>query len=155
MRSHTVAEAYHVHRLHGRVAEVRALLALAPRAGTQSWSGHDLRLWIELADAVTDEQIDSALTLATAWGAREGLHVAVAAHVVLVRVVPRGTDQESVRLRSHVDSVCAHLRSRMPGDLAKRLPRVPSGLPELSSAVIWAYFFACLSVLLFAIALTR
>ena len=155
MRSHTVAEAYLAHRLHGRIAEVRALVALAPRAGTQSWSPHDLRRWIGLAEQVTDAEIESALTLATAWGAGDSQQVAVAAHVVLARIAPRSADAESARLRGQVDGVCAHLRSGMKDDLARRLPRVPNPLPELSSAVIWAYFFACLSVLLFAIAVTR
>ena len=71
----------------------------------------------------------------------------------LVEQVTNGLDAS--RLRRNIESVCAHLRSRMPGDLARRLPRIESAVPELSSAVVWAYFFACLSLLLFTIAVTR
>jgi hypothetical protein len=45
------------------------LPALAPCAGEKDWSRHDLRHWVGLTEQVTDDQIESALTLATAWGA--------------------------------------------------------------------------------------
>jgi hypothetical protein len=142
-------------RLPGRVEEVRALLALAPRSERDAWSGHDLRLWVRLVEQVTDTEIECALTLATAWGARDGQTVAVAAHVVLVRIAPETEGLDAARTRRNIESVCSHLRSRMPAALAQRLPRIEDARPELSSAVVWAYFFACLSVLLLAIAVTR
>jgi hypothetical protein len=142
-------------RYFGHVEEVRALLALAPRSGRDSWSGHDLRLWIKMIEQVTDTEIDCALTLATAWGAWEGQRVAVAAHVVLVRIAPQTEGLDAARLRRNIESVCSHLRSQLPAAIASRLPRIETARPELSSAVVWAYFFACLSVLLLAIAVTH
>jgi hypothetical protein len=155
MLSTSVSDAYAAHRPAARIRGVRALLALAPRGGTHAWSGLELAHWIRLTDAVSEEEIEAALALATAWGAGETQQVAVATHIVLVRLAPSGAGEDAARLRSNIDSVCDHLRSRLSGDLAKRLPRTRTSLPELSSAVIWAYFFACLSVLLFAIAVTR
>ncbi len=155
MRSYSLPEAYAAHGPTTRVRGVRALLALAPRSGTQSWSGRELRQWVELTDRVADDEIESALTLATAWGAGESQQVAVAAHVLLVRFAPRDTDEDALRLRGNVESVCAHLRSRMGRDLAKRLPRPESARSDLPSAAVWAYFFACLATLLFAIVITR
>ena len=83
--------------------------------------------------------------------------MAVAAHIVLVRLAPTGPGEDATRgLRENIESVsrpsCGPTSRR---DLGGRLPRMTTVLPELSSAVIWAYFFACLSVLLFAIAVTR
>lgn len=155
MTIYSVPSALFARGLPDRVDEVRALLALAPRSNQASWSGHDLRLWIRLVEQVTAVEIECALTLATAWGAAPGQEVAVAAHIVLVRIAPDTTGLDASRLRRNIESVCSHLRSRMPGDLARRLPRIESAVPELSSAVVWAYFFACLSLLLFTIAVTR
>lgn len=155
MTTYSVASALYARGVPDRVEEVRALLALAPRSGKAAWSGHDLRLWVRLVEQVTDVELECALTLATAWGAGHGQQVAVAAHVVLVRIAPDTTGLDASRLRRNIESVCSHLRSRMPGDLARRLPRIQSAVPELSSAVVWAYFFACLSLLLFTIAVTR
>jgi hypothetical protein len=155
MSSYSIPAAGVADRYLGRIEEVRALLALAPRSGRDSWSGYDLRLWIRTIEQVTDTEIECALTLATAWGAWEGQRVAVAAHVVLVRIAPHTEGLDAARLRRNIDGVCAHLRSQLPAPLADRLPRLETARPELSSAVIWAYFFACLSVLLLAIAVTH
>ena len=154
MRSNSVADTYAVHGPPARVQEVRSLLAIAPRPGAASWSGHDLRLWVGLTEQVRNEDIESALTLAAAWGAGPVKQLPVAAHIVLVRFAPRDESDDSVRLRADIETVCAHLRRGMRSDLARRLPRLVAAR-ELPSAVVWAYFFACLSVLLFSIALTR
>ena len=122
MTIYSVPSALFARGLPDRVDEVRALLALAPRSNQASWSGHDLRLWIRLVEQVTNVEIECALTLATAWGAAPGQEVAVAAHIVLVRIAPDTTGLDASRLRRNIESVCSHLRSRMPGDLARRLP---------------------------------
>src|SRR5690242_3563976 len=86
MSSYSIPAAGLRRGMPGGVGEVRALLALAPRSERESWSGHDLRLWVRLIEQLTDTEIECALTLATAWGAWEGQRVAVAAHVLLVRI---------------------------------------------------------------------
>lgn len=155
LSSASVSDAYAAHRPAARIRAVRALLALAPRAGSHAWTGLEVAQWVRLTDAVSEEEIEAALALAAGLGAGDSHEVAVAAHIVLVRLAPTGPGEDATRLRENIESVCAHLRSNLSRDLGGRLPRMTSVLPELSSAVIWAYFFACLSVLLFAIAVTR
>jgi hypothetical protein len=155
MTAYSVPAAYLVHRPPSRAPLVRSLLALAPRSAAQCWSGRELHLWVGMVDEVADEELERALVLAAAWGAGESQQAAVAAHIVLARIAPRGSDEDSARLCGNVEDVCAHLRSRMSGALASRLPWVQGPRKDLPSATVWAYFFACIATLLFAIVITR
>jgi hypothetical protein len=155
MTAYSVPAAYLVHRPPARTPEVRTLLALAPRSAAQRWSGRELHQWVGMVEQVSEEEVERALVLAAAWGAGESQQAAAAAHIVLVRNAPRGSDEDAALLRRDVADVCAHLRSRMSGALSNRLPRVENARQDLPSAIVWAYFFACIATLLFAIVITR
>src|SRR6188472_2595174 len=117
LSSASVSDAYAAHRPAARIRAVRALLALAPRAGSHAWTAFEVAQWVRLTEAVPEEEIEAALALAAGLGAGDSHEVAVAAHIVLVRLAPTETDEAATRLRQNIESVCAHLRANLSRDL--------------------------------------
>lgn len=141
-----------------RAYDVAALLALASRSESTRWSRDDVRSWVEMTRGVQLEEIESSLTLAALWGADGDALVPAAAHILLVRLAPRAQSEQAARARRNIDSVCAHLRANLDRVVADRLPRTGVAQPQLQpvpDSTVWAYFFACLALVVLVALITR
>jgi hypothetical protein len=138
-----------------RVHEVRALLTLAPRSAATSWTGRDLRRWVQLTTDVGSTEIRDALVSASICGASPADIVPAAAHVALTRIAPTLRGEDAVRDRRNIEDVCTHLRAHVGRQVAAQLPRLQPEPEDVSRAAVWAYFFASTAMLLLVLVLTR
>ena len=138
-----------------RAHEVLALLAQAPRSSATPWSRQDLRQWMELTATIEPSEIRRSLALAQLCGAGPTDVVPAATHIVLTGLAASLRGSEAKPARRLVTDVCDHLYDHVGPAVAKRLTRPEPERSELSSAVVWAYFFACMALLLFVVTLTR
>lgn len=142
-------------RVSARVHEVRALLTLAPRSAATSWTGGDLRRWVEMTTDVGSTEIRDALVSASLCGASPADLVPAAAHVALTRIAPTLRGEGAPRDRRNIEDVCAHLRAHIGRSVAAQLPRLRPEPQDVPRAAVWAYFFASVSLLLLVLVLTR
>ena len=138
-----------------RVHAVRALHTLAPRSAATSWTGRDLRRWVEMTTDVGSIEIRDALVSAGLCGASPADLVPAAAHVALTRIAPTLRGEDAPRDRRNIEDVCVHLRAHVGRAVAAQLPRLQPEPQDVPRAAVWAYFFASVSVLLLVLVMTR
>jgi hypothetical protein len=138
-----------------RAHEVLALLAQAPRSSETSWSRADLTRWRELTATIEPTEIRRSLALAMLCGAGPTDVVPAATHIVLAGLGASLRGAEAGLGGRLVTDVCDHLYDHVGPAVARQLTRPERERGELSSAVVWAYFFASLALLLFVVTLTR